>query len=650
MERVLRAHDGKLWTPLNVILFNLVCSDFSVALLGNPLTLAAAVAHRWIFGRTMCVIYGFFMSLLGISSIATLTVLAFERYVMISRPFQARRLSRRGAALLVAAIWLYSLLLTAPPLLGWGDYVHEAANISCSVNWESRTLGATSYIVFLFAMGLVVPVAVISFSYLNIVRTLKKNTLRSGRATRAESRVALMVAVMIAAFLLAWTPYSALALLIAFGDHRLVSPGLAVVPALVAKSSICYNPLIYVGLNTQVHARGESGKVSSEATAGAADTSRSGGQSSSNRSTSSSGSSNADTLLLAPGCSVHPLQEGPPSKAKRPTVKRKWSAAIIFEKGTASKGPSDASTDAPPPPPSPADSRANASDQSASPTHSKESTARVTSIGNNPLQGVRSSRNDESGSGRLQKCPSLVTEDADHEQAQTGASPSKTASDNETKDCSPSSPSRGCSECDSKGLHPALGQNVDLFRSALECSDNPSSEAVDSVEGTPSAANAPEERRCRDRLASNSSVTDTPKKASNSEGEPDDGGQRGGAADGLSGRTVLELTGYQGGSTWSLREPSEGGGSPAEPAVSALVLSASRCASRAVLAAASFRDNNNSRDVPSRYTPDKDLQKGDSADAVTAFVGALRHRDAVAPVSEAEAIELQEMVVSAKQE
>ncbi|XP_049943409.1 pinopsin-like [Schistocerca serialis cubense] len=240
-----------LWTPLNVILFNLVCSDFSVALLGNPLTLAAAVAHRWIFGRTMCVIYGFFMSLLGISSIATLTVLAFERYVMISRPFQARRLSRRGAALLVAAIWLYSLLLTAPPLLGWGDYVHEAANISCSVNWESRTLGATSYIVFLFAMGLVVPVAVISFSYLNIVRTLKKNTLRSGRATRAESRVALMVAVMIAAFLLAWTPYSALALLIAFGDHRLVSPGLAVVPALVAKSSICYNPLIYVGLNTQ---------------------------------------------------------------------------------------------------------------------------------------------------------------------------------------------------------------------------------------------------------------------------------------------------------------------------------------------------------------------------------------------------------------
>ncbi|GBP65276.1 Melanopsin-B [Eumeta japonica] len=53
-----------LWTPLNIILFNLVCSDFSVALLGNPFTLISALFHRWIFGHNMCVLYGFFMALL----------------------------------------------------------------------------------------------------------------------------------------------------------------------------------------------------------------------------------------------------------------------------------------------------------------------------------------------------------------------------------------------------------------------------------------------------------------------------------------------------------------------------------------------------------------------------------------------------------
>lgn len=61
-----------------------------------------------------------------------------------------------------------------------------------------------------------------------------------------------MVGVMIVAFIVAWTPYATLALVIQFGDASNITPGLAVMPALVAKSSICYNPVIYVGLNTQV--------------------------------------------------------------------------------------------------------------------------------------------------------------------------------------------------------------------------------------------------------------------------------------------------------------------------------------------------------------------------------------------------------------
>lgn len=50
---------------MNVILLNLVCSDFSVSIIGNPFTLTSALNHGWIFGDTVCVAYGFFMSLLG---------------------------------------------------------------------------------------------------------------------------------------------------------------------------------------------------------------------------------------------------------------------------------------------------------------------------------------------------------------------------------------------------------------------------------------------------------------------------------------------------------------------------------------------------------------------------------------------------------
>ncbi|CAG9819914.1 unnamed protein product [Phaedon cochleariae] len=248
---VLMWKDKQLWTPLNIILFNLVCSDFSVSILGNPWTLSSALSQRWIFGKTMCKMYGFFMAILGISSITSLAVLAYERYTIVSKPFRNHGLTRKGALYLVAGIWLYSLLLTVPPFLGWGKYVNEAANISCSVNWEEQSMNAMTYILYLFAFGLVVPMGVIVFSYLHIIFTMRKNQIRMGQTTKAEGRVTYMIFLMIVAFLLAWSPYAVFALLAQFGNPSLISPAAGVIPALLAKSSICYNPIIYVALNSQ---------------------------------------------------------------------------------------------------------------------------------------------------------------------------------------------------------------------------------------------------------------------------------------------------------------------------------------------------------------------------------------------------------------
>ncbi|CAG9788138.1 unnamed protein product [Diatraea saccharalis] len=104
---------------------------------------------------------------------------------------------------------------------------------------------------FLFAMGQIVPLGVITFSYVNIIRTLKKNSQRLGRVSRAETRATAMVFIMIIAFTVAWTPYSLFALMEQFATEGIFSPGAGVIPALVAKSSICYDPLIYVGMNSQ---------------------------------------------------------------------------------------------------------------------------------------------------------------------------------------------------------------------------------------------------------------------------------------------------------------------------------------------------------------------------------------------------------------
>lgn len=81
---------------------------------------------------------------------------------------------------------------------------------------------------------------------------LFQKAIQTGRISKVEQRVTFMISLMIIAFLTAWTPYAILALVIQFGSSSIVTPSVAVIPALFAKSSICYNPVIYAGLNSQV--------------------------------------------------------------------------------------------------------------------------------------------------------------------------------------------------------------------------------------------------------------------------------------------------------------------------------------------------------------------------------------------------------------
>ncbi|XP_014598495.1 PREDICTED: pinopsin-like [Polistes canadensis] len=239
-----------LWTPVNVILFNLVVGDFLVAALGNPLAMTSAITSGWYWGYDMCLWYAWFMSTLGFASIGNLTVMAVERWLLITRPMKA--LSIRHAVFLAFAVWVYALSLSLPPLFGWGSYGPEAGNVSCSVSWEvhDSATNSDSYIAFLFTLGLVLPVVIIVTSYFAILTTTIKVERKAGARGRREAKVTRMVALMISAFLIAWSPYAALALAAQYFNAK-PSPSVAVLPALLAKSSICYNPIIYAGLNTQ---------------------------------------------------------------------------------------------------------------------------------------------------------------------------------------------------------------------------------------------------------------------------------------------------------------------------------------------------------------------------------------------------------------
>ncbi|XP_048515705.1 rhodopsin-like [Athalia rosae] len=239
-----------LLTPVNVVLLNLVIGDFCVSIIGTPFAIVSSIFGKWYWEHAGCLWYAWFMSTFGLASIGNLTVLAIERWLLITRPMKAFTI--RQACYLVSGVWIYSLSLTIPPLFGWGSYGPEAGDLFCSVSWEVHDpeIGSDSYIAFLFIFGLLVPVTLITSSYLGIVTTLKKVRKRVGSRGRHEAQVTKMVAIMITAFLVAWTPYSVFALSAQYFKVT-PTPMLAILPSLWAKSSICYNPVIYAGMNTQ---------------------------------------------------------------------------------------------------------------------------------------------------------------------------------------------------------------------------------------------------------------------------------------------------------------------------------------------------------------------------------------------------------------
>ena len=73
---------------------------------------------------------------------------------------------------------------------------------------------------------------------------------RSVRQKKREQKVTLMIMMTVIAYAVVWSPYAIVCLLRMVGHP--VTPTVVAFPMLFAKSGTCWNPIIYVALNTKV--------------------------------------------------------------------------------------------------------------------------------------------------------------------------------------------------------------------------------------------------------------------------------------------------------------------------------------------------------------------------------------------------------------
>ncbi|XP_068161284.1 melanopsin-A-like isoform X2 [Antennarius striatus] len=249
-----------LRTPSNIFIINLAVTDFFMCFTQTPTFFITSMHKRWIFGKKGCELYAFCGALFGICSMMTLMVIAVDRYVVITRPLASLGvMSRKKALSIVAAAWVYSMGWSLPPFFGWSAYVPEGLMTSCSWDYMTFTPSVRSYTMLLFTFVFFIPLSIIIFSYCCIFRAIRHTTraitkiscdgnrdsVKRFHKMRSEWKMAKIALIVILLFVFSWAPYSCAALTAFAGYAHMLTPYMNSVPAVIAKASAIYNPIIY---------------------------------------------------------------------------------------------------------------------------------------------------------------------------------------------------------------------------------------------------------------------------------------------------------------------------------------------------------------------------------------------------------------------
>ena len=211
----------------------------------------------------VCTFYGWSGGFFGLLSINTMAAIALDRYLVIVRHRgPTRHISITHAVLMIIFAWLYALLWSIGPVLGWNRYIPEGLGTTCSYDYLTRNVNYTSLIVSMIVGGFVFPLGIIVWCYMSIFtivisqtrffsktsKELHAKALRGGgkRSKRTEYKIAKSMLTVVILFCLSWSPYVILSCIGQFGQRSLITPLASAIPGLLAKASTMYNPFVYI--------------------------------------------------------------------------------------------------------------------------------------------------------------------------------------------------------------------------------------------------------------------------------------------------------------------------------------------------------------------------------------------------------------------
>ncbi|XP_070782532.1 opsin 8, group member c [Enoplosus armatus] len=238
---------------------NLAVVDFLCCICFYPLSILSSFHHAWLGENITCIYYGLGCYIFGLCGMFTIAAISIVRYLKTCYSL-VYSVWLEGANLRIAccAIWLVATVWSSFPLFGWGEYVPEPYGLSCTIAWRGYHTSAKDafYVICSFACFTLVPVLLIVMSQCQILCKVSRFSYSlSARGIRnnlryTEKRLSMMFFCISLGFVIAWAPYAVVSFLFIFHKENWhMAPEGFVFPALFAKSSHIYNPLIYFYFN-----------------------------------------------------------------------------------------------------------------------------------------------------------------------------------------------------------------------------------------------------------------------------------------------------------------------------------------------------------------------------------------------------------------
>lgn len=152
----------RLRSSNNLFTFNLACADLIVVIIYVPTQMTAFENdHNWALGDAMCRIAYIIIPLCLSASIASLLAITVNRYRAMVYPMKPKLTSRR-IQLIIAIIWILSLLVALPIIFVAGTETHtNGQNYCAEPGWPEDAVLDKVYWISIFILQYVAPLVVI---------------------------------------------------------------------------------------------------------------------------------------------------------------------------------------------------------------------------------------------------------------------------------------------------------------------------------------------------------------------------------------------------------------------------------------------------------------------------------------------------------